>query len=367
MLIFLLLLGCRGPEPSRRAAFAVFGTEVEVIVRAGRGIDVDGLFARLGARLQVLHRELHPWEDGALMALNRALAEGRPHRTTATIADLLRRGRALERDSLGAYNPAIGDLVHLWGFHTSEYPIISPPPAPGEIEALLERRPSTDALNLQGVLVTPHSRAVRLDFSGLAKGWAAADLCAMIGAAGFSDALVNSGGDVMVCGATETSWRVAIRDPAGGVLETREIDRPMAVFTSGNYYRYAEFEGERYAHILDPATGFPVDAILQATVIDPDPVRADAAATALVVAGPARWRYEATVGAGLPVIQTLRDLVDSGDRVDCIEGIFSGTLAWLFNRFEPGMAFSDLVREAHAAGYTEPDPADDLSGLDVAR
>ncbi len=83
--------------------------------------------------------------------------------------------------------------------------------------------------------------------------------------------------------------------------------------------------------------------------------------------GPARWRYEATVGAGLPVVQTLRDLVDSGDRVDAIEGIFSGTLAWLFNRFEPGMLFSDLVREAHAAGYTEPDPADDLSGMDVAR
>ncbi|NKI33689.1 bifunctional aspartate kinase/homoserine dehydrogenase I [Wenzhouxiangella sp. XN79A] len=88
---------------------------------------------------------------------------------------------------------------------------------------------------------------------------------------------------------------------------------------------------------------------------------------ALDARGPARWRYEATVGAGLPVIQTLRDLIDSGDRVDMIEGIFSGTLAWLFNRFEPGTAFSALVREAHAAGYTEPDPADDLSGLDVAR
>ena len=55
-------------------------------------------------------------------------------------------------------------------------------------------------------------------------------------------------------------------------------------------YRYAEFNGRRYAHILDPATGYPVDEILQATVIDPDPVRADAAATALVVAGASRWR-----------------------------------------------------------------------------
>jgi len=81
----------------------------------------------------------------------------------------------------------------------------------------------------------------------------------------------------------------------------------------------------------------------------------------------ARWRYEATVGAGLPVIQTLCDLIDTGDRIKRIDGIFSGTLAWLFNRFEPGTPFSALVAEARDAGYTEPDPRDDLSGTDVAR
>jgi bifunctional aspartokinase / homoserine dehydrogenase 1 len=83
--------------------------------------------------------------------------------------------------------------------------------------------------------------------------------------------------------------------------------------------------------------------------------------------GRARWRFEATVGAGLPVIQTLRDLIDTGDRVLAIEGIFSGTLAWLFNRFDGSESFSTLVTQARAAGYTEPDPRDDLSGLDVAR
>lgn len=83
--------------------------------------------------------------------------------------------------------------------------------------------------------------------------------------------------------------------------------------------------------------------------------------------GRARWRFEATVGAGLPVIQTLRDLIDTGDRVLAIEGIFSGTLAWLFNRFDGSEPFSALVGQARAAGYTEPDPRDDLSGLDVAR
>ena len=83
--------------------------------------------------------------------------------------------------------------------------------------------------------------------------------------------------------------------------------------------------------------------------------------------GGARWRYEATVGAGLPVISTLRDLIDTGDRIERIEGIFSGTLAYLFNRYDGKAPFSELVRQAKSAGYTEPDPRDDLSGLDVAR
>jgi aspartokinase/homoserine dehydrogenase 1 len=79
------------------------------------------------------------------------------------------------------------------------------------------------------------------------------------------------------------------------------------------------------------------------------------------------FRYEATVGAGLPVIQTLRSLLDTGDALTGIEGVLSGTLAWLFNRYDGSVPFSELVAEAKALGYTEPDPRDDLGGVDVAR
>lgn len=74
------------------------------------------------------------------------------------------------------------------------------------------------------------------------------------------------------------------------------------------------------------------------------------------------WMYEATVGAGLPVLSTLKNLLDSGDRVVSIEGILSGTLSYLFNSYRPGDAFSGVVAQAKALGYTEPDPRDDLSG-----
>jgi aspartokinase/homoserine dehydrogenase 1 len=79
------------------------------------------------------------------------------------------------------------------------------------------------------------------------------------------------------------------------------------------------------------------------------------------------YLYEATVGAGLPIIQTLRDLRETGDEIISIEGIFSGTLAYLFNVFDGSEPFSSIVRAAKQKGYTEPDPRDDLSGLDVAR
>ncbi len=79
------------------------------------------------------------------------------------------------------------------------------------------------------------------------------------------------------------------------------------------------------------------------------------------------YLYETTVGAALPVIQTTRDLLRTGDRVHRIEGVLSGTLSYLFNNYDGSTPFSDLVTEARAAGFTEPDPRDDLSGMDVAR
>ena len=84
-------------------------------------------------------------------------------------------------------------------------------------------------------------------------------------------------------------------------------------------------------------------------------------------AGGSHYLYEATVGAGLPIIQTLRDLRETGDRIQPIEGVLSGTLSYLFNVWDGEQPFSALVRDAKAQGFTEPDPRDDLSGTDVAR
>ena len=83
--------------------------------------------------------------------------------------------------------------------------------------------------------------------------------------------------------------------------------------------------------------------------------------------GSSHFFYETTVGAALPIISTLRDLIDTGDEIRSVQGIFSGTLAYLFNVYDGKTAFSEIVRQARDSGYTEPDPRDDLSGMDVAR
>lgn len=78
-------------------------------------------------------------------------------------------------------------------------------------------------------------------------------------------------------------------------------------------------------------------------------------------------RYEATVGAGLPVISTLRTLLDTGDRVTAIDGVLSGSLQYLCGELARGISYSAALSQARALGYTEPDPREDLSGSDVAR
>jgi aspartokinase/homoserine dehydrogenase 1 len=83
--------------------------------------------------------------------------------------------------------------------------------------------------------------------------------------------------------------------------------------------------------------------------------------------GGAHYFYETTVGAALPIIKTLRDLIDTGDQIHSVQGILSGTLAYLFNVFDGTKPFSEIVLEAQQSGFTEPDPRDDLSGMDVAR
>ena len=132
--------------------------------------------------------------------------------------------------------------------------------------------------------------------------------------------------------------------------------------------------------VLDAAAGSDTaDALIAALKADGGAVLSNKAPLALPMSDPravalwgashlgGRLRYETTCGAGLPVISTLQTLLATGDRVIDIQGALSGTLGAIFSMLAAGTPFSDAVRKAKDLGYTEPDPRDDLSGLDVAR
>jgi FAD:protein FMN transferase len=114
---------------------------------------------------------------------------------------------------------------------------------------------------------------------------------ALLRAHGIEHAIVNAGGDLRAIGRRgERPWRIGIRAPRDSrVLAAIEVRDDEAVFTSGDYERYFEYQGRRYHHILDPRSGYPTEGITSVTILHANAGLADAAATALLVAGPADW------------------------------------------------------------------------------
>ncbi|MEJ8569485.1 FAD:protein FMN transferase [Elongatibacter sediminis] len=304
-LVFLALsLGACTESSTKDAEFYVFGTLVEVKLA---GVDDDlasDAFGELQLALQKMHRDWHPWEPGRLTAINRAFAVGEPARADQDIITLIHVAQEFEIKTGGRFNAAIGRLVSMWGFHTSQFPIVGPIPRPGEIQAVVGRHPSALDIEIHGDTVANPSRAVQLDFSGLAKGYAVDQACHILHSLGIDNALIGAGGDLRGFGKRgDRPWRIAIRNPLGGVIGTIEIQGDESVFTSGNYERFhLDDHQERYPHILDPRTGWPTRDIMSATVITHEGVRADAAATALVVAGIEDWE---NVAAPLGISEVL--------------------------------------------------------------
>lgn len=196
----------------------------------------------------------------------------------------------LEQRSFGLFNPALDGLVGAWGFHADELRD-GPAPSRAAIERDLTARPRLAQLEWRGDEVASRNRALRLDLGAYAKGVAIDRAFARLRAAGVHDAMLNLGGNLAAMGRVDgRPWRVGIRDPQGpGLLAVLETTGE-AVVTSGSYERWRLAGGERCTHILDPGTGAPAQDLVSVTVVHRSAARADAAATALLVAGPARWQ-----------------------------------------------------------------------------
>jgi thiamine biosynthesis lipoprotein len=289
-LFFLFLLaGCTHDE-EQSAEFFVFGTIVDVKFWGVSEQDASQAFSALQQMYQGMHRDWHAWEPGRLTDINQAFANSASASADAAIVEMLRRSQLIEEKSGGRFNPAIGALIKLWGFHTSDYPVEGPPPSQEQISAILDLNPSSRDIRINGLELHSSNPAVSLDFGGIAKGYAIDLSIQLLHDLGIHDAIVNAGGDLRAMGSHgERPWRVAIRKPGGGSIGSVEVQGDEAIFTSGNYERFRQDETQRYAHILDPRTGWPAKDIASVTVISKEGLYADAAATALVVAGLDDW------------------------------------------------------------------------------
>ena len=289
-IISLLLLAACHRDSEHKAELFVFGTIVTINLWAVDDNLASSAFADLQRQFQEMHHDWHAWEPGQLTLINQAFARGETVTASPRMIDIIRRSQELETLTGSRFNPAIGGLIGLWGFHTSDYPIAGPPPAPDKIEQWVSQHPSSLDIKINGLELHSDNPAVQLDFGGIGKGLAVDIAIEYLRGMGINNAIVNAGGDLRAIGSHgKRPWRIAIQRPGGGPVGFIDVMSDEAIFTSGNYTRFRQDEQQRYPHILDPRNGQPVQDIASVTVIEKEGVVADAAATALIVAGLENW------------------------------------------------------------------------------
>lgn len=295
---FIALPLVRAAAAEYRASAYVFGTLVEITVDEGDAAEAQTAVGQVFREFDRMHRELHAWQPGELVALNQAIARGEKNiRTTAEIAALIRESQRFAAQSDELFNPAIGKLVSLWSFHRDKPG--GPVPDARDIKRIVAAHPRMSDLSVRGDTVTSSNPAVQLDFGGYAKGYALDRAADLLRAGGVANALINIGGNVMALGRHgERPWRVGLDSPRGaGVLATLELSDGEAIGTSGDYRRYYEIGGKRYAHIIDPRTGYPVPAVQSVTVLVLRQLGAgalsDAASKPIFIVGRSGWRQAA--------------------------------------------------------------------------
>jgi len=329
VLASLVLSGC-GPADDEliTARLFVMATVVDLSLPAQSWADEPELIATIETELRTFERDYYAWADGELAALNGALTASARFEASEALAELLSQAQEISELTGGAFDPGVGALVELWGFHQSEGGNAGsqpgepndaasesarlPPPADA-IADLLATSGSIRDLSFAGRLISARPARYTLDLGGIAKGAAIDRIVDLVEARGVATALINAGGDLRTVGKpADRSWRIGIQAPREDVmLGTIELDAGEAAFTSGDYERFFENAGDRLHHILDPRDGLPANHTQAITVLAREGATADAAATALFVAGPAEWR---SMAAALGIDKVLR--VDASGEIE---------------------------------------------------
>ena len=269
-LLFLLLLTSCYKEPLYNTQSYVFGTLVDISIYGETELAAQEISNQIIRDFQALHNRLHAWRPSELKSLNRAFALGKtPVTIKPDVAAMIADATQLSVQSNGTFNPAIGGLIQAWGFQQDEF-------KPTDIDEnklkiLLQANPQMSDIVIENGKVFSNNPHVQLDFGGYAKGYALDLAIINLRKLGINNALINIGGNIIALGKHgDKPWRVGIQHPRKpNAIAVLNLESGWAIGTSGDYQRYFDLDGKRYCHIIDPATGYPVQGTQAVTVLIP--------------------------------------------------------------------------------------------------
>jgi thiamine biosynthesis lipoprotein len=274
ILLMFILNGCENRRLYQNKQ-VLMGTFVEVISSDPRAANIA--FAEIRRIESILSKYR---ENSELSQLNKNAKMA----VSPELFFILNKSYDFWKKSDGAFDVTIGPLMDIWGFTNKDYRL----PNTQEIKKTLR------AVGMNKIIFTNKDnvvkfkiREMKLDLGAIAKGYAVDLAVNKLKEAGIKSALVNAGGQIYCLGDKfGKPWKVAVRHPRKkGLLITLEL-KNQAVATSGDYEQYFEIKDRRYAHILNPKTGYPAESgVISVTVIAPEGLTADALSTAIFVLG----------------------------------------------------------------------------------
>ena len=290
-LLCLLATACtQQTGPVFHDQILAFGTVIDITIDGVEPAMAEQASAELEQLLLGWHRTWHAWEPGPLTRVNNSLAAGTTVQVDAAVLPLINEANRLSDLSNGLFNPLLGRLLALWGFQGNPLPE-GALPKPADIESWLTQAPAVSDITMEGDRISSRNPLAAYDLGGFAKGYAIDRCIEHLRSRGIEHAIINSGGDLRAIGTrSDRRWRIGIRHPReDSIIASINTDGDDSVFTSGDYERLFNVEDVRYHHILDPRTGYPATGTSAVTVVHDNAALADAAATALFVAGPGEW------------------------------------------------------------------------------
>lgn len=283
--------------PPLRAAYThdAMGTvfEFTLYTRPGdAGTDEIGRIAEEAfVAVDELDARLSTWRGDSLVTYVNQHAAFGPVPVSADLIELINYCKNINEQTKGAFDPTVGPLLEIWGFHKKK----------NQIPDKIQIRIALSRVGLAEVLVDKKERTVhlglegmRLDFGAVGKGLALDVAAGVLREHGVTSALLNAGtSTVLALGVPpgEPGWKVRVRDPYDKEKWLDEVVlRDEALSTSGSYEKFVEVDGKKYCHIFDPKTGQPVEDMLSATAIARDGKESDALSTAFFVLGVEKTR-----------------------------------------------------------------------------